>query len=221
MKIILIVSCCAELLVQTVGTNKDDCHDTLSIVLTSIMILWAYSYIVPCDDLSIHVCHINWILWDDLHYNNVCVEPCDDVYCVRTVCCLPAQVRVLCIIYQYTSLLCTDVCTVFYTVFCELVIVLILCSLCTGECTEPTLRETTGMPFSHRQLNLRHLSQHKNHHHCIICLFRSAAPWRWPLCFKVLKATVFMVIQEISQIFLERTCLGMIYHIQKDSYSFS
>ena len=39
MKIILIVSCCAELLVQTVGTNKDDCHDTLSIVLTSIMIL--------------------------------------------------------------------------------------------------------------------------------------------------------------------------------------
>ena len=107
MKIILIVSCCAELLVQTVGTNKDDCHDTLSIVLTSIMILWAYSYIVPCDDLSIHVCHMNWILWNDLHYINVCVEPCDDVYCVRTVCCLPAQVRVLCIIYQCTSLQCT------------------------------------------------------------------------------------------------------------------
>ena len=130
---------------------------------------------------------MNWILWNDLHYIYVCVEPCDDVYCVRTVCCLPAQVRVLCIIDQCTSLLCTDV---FFTVFCELVIVLILCSLCTGACTEPTLRETTGMPFSHCPVHLRHLSQRKNNHRCIICLSRIAAPWRWPLYFKVLKANV-------------------------------
>ena len=151
---------------------------------------------------------MNWILWNDLHYIYVCVEPCDDVYCVRTVCCLPAQVRVLCIIDQCTSLLCTDV---FFTVFCELVIVLILCSLCTGACTEPTLRETTGMPFSHCPLQLRHLSQRKNNHRCIICLSRIAAPWRWPLYFKVLKATMFMVILEISQIFLEITCLEIPY----------
>ena len=158
--------------------------------MTSFMILWEYSHFL--DDLYhttlsivLHSsCRFMVVIWTEF-----CEMTCITSMCVLspvmmfTVCARYAVYQhryVCCVLFPSALVYYVLMCALFFTVFCELVIVLILCSLCTGACTEPTLRETTGMPFSHCPLQLRHLSQRKNNHRCIICLSRIAAPWRWP-----------------------------------------